>query len=203
MEHIAALDECAISVIDVQNDFCAAGGAMHRLGRNVENMSRMLPSLAAFLRGVRSLGGKIVFTRHRFEPDQLTPTLLERNRNLFGGDGFPMPGSWGEGFCSPVGPVDGEAIFSKYRYSAFSNPKFGDWLDRCGVKTLVLAGVLTNVCVETTARESDSRDFYVVVVEDCVASDSKELHRATLANIQQYFGWVCTSEELLTLWARP
>ena len=136
MEQIAGLDDCVVVVIDVQNDFCSVNGAMHCQGIDIEMISSMLPSLAAFLDQVRKLGGKIIFTRHRFEPGQLPPALRERNRMLFRGDGFPVPNSWGDTFCPPVVPVEGEPVLIKHRYSVFSNGDFTGLLARYGAKTL-------------------------------------------------------------------
>jgi ureidoacrylate peracid hydrolase len=198
---IAALHKCMVVVIDVQNDFCSTGGAFDRLGRNVESIRRMLPTLAGFVNKTRQLGGKILFTRHQHQPARLSPFMQAKERLLFGDQGFPIPGTWGEQFCPMVAPEQGDLAIAKHHYSAFSNPQFEALLAEHGVQTLVLTGVLTNVCVETTTRDTDLRDYYAVVVEDCVASDSPELHRATLTNLRDYFGWVVSSRELLALWS--
>jgi ureidoacrylate peracid hydrolase len=198
---IAAIQGCAVVVIDVQNDFCSAGGAFHRQGRNLEGIRLMLPTLAAFLDAARRSGVRILFVQHEYRPEQLTSFMQTRDRLLFGGEAFPLPGTWGAELRPEVTPRPGEPIVVKHWYSAFSNPRFGQLLGEHSVRTLVFTGVLTNVCVETTLRDADTRDYYSVVVSDCVASDSPELHRATLENVAGYFGWVCSSRELLSLWA--
>jgi ureidoacrylate peracid hydrolase len=195
------LSRCLVVVIDVQNDFCSVGGALYEQGCDIENIDRMLPTLALFLEKTRQLGGKILFTRHQYQLEQFTPFVQTRERLLFGGQGFPIPGTWGEAFCSPVTPEQGDIVIDKHHYSAFSNPQLEQVLTEHGIQTLVLTGVLTNVCVETTAREADRKDLYTIVVDDCVASDSPELHRAALANIRDYFGWVTSSRDLLALWS--
>jgi len=203
LKQIATLDDCVVVVIDVQNDFCAAGGALARQGCNLESINEMLPNLARFLDRVRQLGGKIIFTQHSYDPTRMSPTIVERDRLLFGGTGFPTPGSWGEAFCAPVQPHENEPVIVKHRYNAFSNPEFAELLNNYETRTLLLTGVLTNVCVETTARATDARDYYPIIIEDCVASDSPELHRVALKNLQSYFAWVCSSAELLALWTNP
>jgi ureidoacrylate peracid hydrolase len=161
----------------------------------------MLPVLASLLRGARRAGVRIVYVRHEHQPDRLTPFIGHRDRLLFGFGSYPAAGTWGAEICSEVSPAPGEAQLTKTLYSAFSNPEMERFLAAHKVETLVVTGVLTNVCVETTLRDADTRDCYSVVVSDCVASDSPELHRATLANVEGYFGWVCTSHELLDLWS--
>ncbi len=201
LDRVAVVERCAVAVIDVQNDFCSVGGAFHREGRNLQAIRALLPTLAAFLDESRRLGVAILFLQHQFSPEQLTPFMRARDRLLFGGEGYPVPGSWGEQICSQVSPLEGEPALTKHWYSAFSNPEFEKELSRRGVQTLVLTGVLTNVCVETTLREADRKDYYTILVSDCVASDAPELHRATLENVEGYFGLVCSSTELLAHWS--
>jgi nicotinamidase-related amidase len=200
LRYVASLDRCAVLVVDVQNDFCAPGGAFDREGRDLHDIGRMLPVLAAFLQGARQAGAKILYVRHMYEPARLTPFKQQRDRQLFGDLGYPLAGTWGAELCPEVTPQAGEPVLTKPQYSAFSNPILERVLTEFKIQSLILTGVLTNVCVETTLRDADTRDYYSVVVSDCVASDSPELHRATLANVEGYFGWVCTSHELLNLW---
>jgi len=197
---VGSLDRCAILVVDVQNDFCAIGGAFHREGRNLDDIRRMLPILSSFLDGARQAGARILFVRHEYQPAQLTPLMRDREMLRYSGEGYPIPGTWGAELCPEVSPLPAEPVLAKHWYSAFSNPELERLLAAHEIETLILTGVLTNVCVETTLRDADTRDFYCVIVSDCVASDSPELHRATLANVEGYFGWVCTSRELMDLW---
>jgi ureidoacrylate peracid hydrolase len=213
LAYVASLDRCTVLVIDVQNDFCSPGGTFAHEGRNLDEIRRMLPVLAAFLQGARQAGARILYLRHEYQPALLTPLVQNRDRPLltplvqnrdrllFGSLGYPAAGTWGAELCPEVAPGPGEQQLTKSFYSAFSNPELERLLAAHSTETLIVTGVLTNVCVETTLRDADTRDFYPVIVSDCVASDAPELHRATLANVAGYFGWVCTSQELLALWA--
>jgi ureidoacrylate peracid hydrolase len=202
LRYVASVDRCAVLVIDVQNEFCSAGGAFAREGRNLDGIRRMLPVLAGFLQGARHAGVRILYVRHEHQPARLTTLVQNRERLLFGDGGYPATGTWGAEICSEVTPRPGEPQLTKTLYSAFSNPALERLLATDNIETLIFTGVLTNVCVETTLRDADTRDYYSVIVSDCVASDSPELHRATLANVEGYFGWVCNSEEILELWGR-
>ncbi len=204
LRQVASLDRSVVVIIDVQNDFCSPEGACYRRGGSVAPVQSMLPTLAHFLDDVRSRSGRIIFVRHE-QPEAATlmPAIRRRDQLLFGGDGFPLHGSWGADFCPPICPLPDEPVIVKHCYSAFSAPELVDALQRSGIETLILSGVFTNVCVETTAGDTDARGYGVVVVADCVASDTPKLHRAVLANIGTYFGWVCSANELIASWQQP
>ena len=199
--NIAGGGKCAVIVIDVQNDFCAAGGAFAQEGSDVTRIREMLPRLQHFLEASRKLDVRIVFVRYEYDSASVSEVVATRDR-LLGGSRVPCcrPGSWGAEFCSPVEPRSGEPVFTKRYYSAFSSNRFVKFLRQTGIQTLVLTGVLTNVCVETTARDAELWGFYTIVVDDCVASDSLTLHEAALVNLATYFGWACRGEDLVRQW---
>ena len=200
---VAALKDCAVVVIDMQNDFLAAGGAFEQLGYDLTAMQAMIPRLAGFLGQVRALGGQVIYVRHLFDRQRLSPAMRARGRRLFGSEeGFSVPHTWGAEIHPLLKPADNETVFDKYWYNAFSNPDFEAALAARGVQTLVLSGVMTHVCVETTARASNTRDFHTIIVEDCTAADSPALHQAALETLGAYFGWVCAAADLLALWRR-
>ena len=69
-----------------------------------------------------------------------------------------------------------------------------------GIRTVIMTGVATNVCVETTARQAFLKDYYVVLASDCSATFSQAAHDATLHNIDAFFGEVVTSEQVMARW---
>ncbi len=88
----------------------------------------------------------------------------------------------------------------KHRYSAFVGTRLESVLHTLGIKTLIMTGVGTNVCVESTARDGFMRDFNIVFLSDCTATSTQEFHDATLANIKLFFGVVATSDDVLATW---
>jgi ureidoacrylate peracid hydrolase len=109
------------------------------------------------------------------------------------------PGSWGAGFHG-VAPAPGEAIIDKHCYSAFIGTDLEERLRARGIRTLVFAGVQTNVCVETSLRDAYSLGFHVVAAADCAASHTAELHEATLKNVRFLFGDVLSGREIAAFW---
>lgn len=111
-------------------------------------------------------------------------------------------GDWGFELCPGIGPQNSshEIIIRKHRYSGFVNTELDLILRSRGIQTVVMTGVATNVCVESTARDAFMRDYFVVLLQDCCATYSKEEQEATLKNIDTYFGEVVSSKELAALW---
>ena len=99
-----------------------------------------------------------------------------------------------------VRPAPDEAIITKHRYGAFESTDLDLVLRSKGIRTVIMTGVATNVCVETTARQAFLRDYYVVFLSDCTATFSAAQHEAALWNIDQFFGQVVSSEDVIACW---
>jgi ureidoacrylate peracid hydrolase len=95
----------------------------------------------------------------------------------------------------------GETVIEKSSYSAFAGTGIEEQLRCRGVRTLVFAGVQTNVCVETSLRDAVCRGFYAVLASDCVASHTQPLHEATLKNVQFLFGDVLDRAAIAAAWS--
>ncbi len=190
-------ERTALLVIDMQNDFCHPEGGWGKLGMPLEATQRMIPRLEALLQRARSAGVQVVFVGTHRLPEVLTPVWTDRREHRLR---VPMlqPGTWGAEFVLPPQPQD--IVLYKHRYSAF----FGTHLDLVlrgrQIQTVVLTGTVTNVCVETTARDAYQREYYVVVVEDCCSALSEEDHQAALRNLDRYFGQVVPAQALLEVW---
>jgi ureidoacrylate peracid hydrolase len=189
----------ALMLIDVQNDFCHAEGATARSGKSVQAALDMLAPLQRLLAQARAGGVHVIFVQMLQMPWTLTKTYVFR-----GGDEERVEectaGTWGAEFCG-VAPLEREPVVTKHRYSAFVGTSLEPILHALGVRTLVMTGVATNVCVESTARDAFMRDYDVVVVSDCTATSSRTAHEGTLDNIRAYFGQVASSDEIIGVWS--
>ena len=92
-------------------------------------------------------------------------------------------------------------MVEKHTYSGFIGTNLDQILRGRGIKCLVMSGVGTNVCVESTLRDGYFNGYYIVVPEDCVGSSTAHLHQGTLENVQNYFGETVQAGELTELWA--
>jgi nicotinamidase-related amidase len=108
------------------------------------------------------------------------------------------PGRWEWEIISEVAPLPGEKVVdTKTRYSAFYKTDLEDHLRIHGVTDLVICGVMTNYCCETTARDGFNRDFRIFFLADATATDDPQLHQATLCNLASGFATIYTTKELL------
>ncbi len=213
VEPLATLDEkilgphTAVIVIDVQNDFCAEEGIMAKEGFDVSDAQAMAARLPPFLATARAAGALVVFVRNVYSTDQnyyLSDVWLEQAARARAGSYTRRPvcadGSWEGDYYGDVRPEPVDARVIKHRFNAFLNTDLDTILRANGIRTIVMTGVATNVCVESTARDGFMRDYYVVFTSDGTATYAEEDHEATLRNINRFFGEVRTLSELEAVW---
>lgn len=196
----------ALLVIDVQNDFCAAGGMMDREGHDLHDVQEMAGALPRLLDAARDAGVLVVFVRNVYSTAQnhyLSDVWLEQASRRRSGSYTVSPvceaGSW-EGDFYSVRPLPEEPVITKHRFSAFHNTDLETVLRAHSIRSVVLSGVATNVCVETTAREAFVRDYYVVFLSDGTATYDRSGHEATLAAVDRFFGQVATIDDVVACW---
>jgi ureidoacrylate peracid hydrolase len=198
----------ALLVVDMQNDFCASGGLISKDGRDIAPAQDLAARLPAFIQSARDAGVMVVFIRCIYTSEQnfyLSDVWLEQAARKREGGYTRIPvcrsGSWEGDFYGDVRPQPGDVVVSKHRYNAFHNTDLDLILRSNGIRTVVLTGVVTNVCVETTAREAFVRDYYVVAVDDGCAAYVAVDHVASMSNIDRFFGEVSTIKQISALWA--
>ena len=197
----------ALVVIDMQNDFCSPKGMMAREGFDTSPVEAMAARLPRLVDAARAAGVLVVFVRNVYSTEAnwyLSDVWLEqaarRRRGSYTERPVCPPESWSGDFYGDVRPQPDEVVVTKHRFCAFTNTDLDLVLRSHGVRTIVLAGVATNACVETTARAGFVRDYYVVFTSDGTAAYDDEAHRATLRTIDLYFGEVVSIDDLVTLW---
>jgi ureidoacrylate peracid hydrolase len=197
----------AVLVVDMQNDFIADGGLISKDGRDTTEARKLAERLPAFLDAARAAGVLVIFIRNVYTTDTnhyLSDAWLEQAaRQRKGGyTSIPVcgPGSWEGDFYGDVRPKANEPIVTKHRYSGFHNTNLDTILRANGIRTVIVTGVVTNVCVETTAREAFVRDYYVVAPRDGSAAYRLADHEATMGNIERFFGQLSSLDELTSIW---
>lgn len=199
-------EHCAVLLVDVQNDFCADGGAMHKEGRDLSLVREMIPRLARLVEAARAASIKCIWIKNVYNTGPnwyLSEVWLEQAKRRRKGAyvQYPVcePNQWNGDFYQ-IGPLPDEAVVIKHRYGAFESTDLDLVLRSQGIRTVVMTGVATNVCVETTARQAFLRDYYVVFTRDCTATFTRAEHEAALHNIDQFFGQVVGAEEVMACW---
>ncbi|MBI2848976.1 MAG: cysteine hydrolase [Chloroflexi bacterium] len=191
--------ETALLVIDMQNTFCHVDGTLHQDGVDITPMKVIIPRVKALVELAKGRGIPDLWSiQEHFPADKMrdahriTPHTLKRIRPV------ALKGTWDAEIVDELRPLIDERshVFSKNRFSCFYNTNLEVLLRVLGIRMLLVAGVATNVCVETTVRDAYMRDYDVIVLKDCVASATEHLHRATLENIDRYLGMTKTLEEI-------
>jgi len=196
---IPAFTTTALLVIDMQNGFCSPRGSMARIGTNVSAFTAAVAEVSPLVAAARARGVTVTFTKHCY-PDgyphpgieirKLHPRLVQ--------EGGLLARTWDSDIVDELTPQTGEQVLEKDRYDAFLGTDLHDILRRAAITELVLAGVATNSCVESTARTAAQLDYDVVVAADATAATSPELHHGSLRAIEYGFGSVRLWRQIFT-----
>ena len=199
--------ETAIIVLDVQNDFCHKDGAFTKvLSWDASPIREMVPRLAAFVNEARSKGCAIIFTQ-MINDDLLSPANL-RERLTNGAEreagAFPFalqPKSWGWEIYD-IKPREGDKIFEKQYYDPFSVPEAKEYLMAKGIKTLIVTGLYTQVCVLATAQRGFTEKFNVIIPKNLVSTvaEKSALGTAALKIMEGYCAEVTNAQTISSLW---
>ena len=188
-------------MVDVQNDFCADGGHFERSGIDVKPSQEMVPRLDWLVSRAREAGVQVVIVQAIYDDKYIGPAELDRRRRSDSEWPRCVEGTWGADLYQ-LRPGPGDIVVRKHRYSGFVGTDLDLVLRSRGIRTVVVTGVATDVCVEATARDAFMRDYYVVVVTDCTAATTPSVQAATLDRLAAYFGVLTTSKELADFWQR-
>jgi len=200
-------EHTALVVIDYQNEFCHEDGVFAQAGFDVAPFRAIENDLALLVNRARKAGVQLYWVRCTYSTPgnlYLSPVFMEHAIRCWNGRYSRIPvcaeGSWGQRFYGKVQPDPNEAIISKHRYDAFIGTDLDVALRAKAIRTMIVCGVATNICVETTVRHAFCLDYYVVVPTDAVASWDKTGHEVALANIRYAYGELSTVEEIVKCW---
>jgi nicotinamidase-related amidase len=195
------LSRTAIVVIDMQRDFLEPGGFGETLGNDVSRLASAVGPIKRLLEAARKRAMLIIHTREGHRPDMTDAPKAKVERggpSMRIGDAGPMGrilirGEPGHDIIEELYPKDGEPVIDKPGKGAFYATDLQTVLQNHGIQNLVVCGVTTEVCVNTTVREANDRGYRVVVPGDCCASYFPEFHEMGLRMIKAQggiFGWV-------------
>ncbi|HUC60912.1 MAG TPA: isochorismatase family cysteine hydrolase [Alphaproteobacteria bacterium] len=204
---------CALVIIDMQRDFVDPGGFGEALGNDVSLLRKAIDPIKRLLAAARKAGMLVIHTREGHRPDlaDLPPAKKARGKLKAGiGDKGPMGrilvrGEYGHDIIDALKPKPGEPVVDKPGKGAFFATDLDSMLKNRGIKQLIVCGVTTEVCVNTTVREANDRGFDCLVPEDCVASYFPAFQKAALEMIKAQggiFGWVGDSAKVVAALAK-
>jgi nicotinamidase-related amidase len=198
----------ALVVIDMQRDFLEPGGFGEALGNDVSRLAPAVAPIQALLRAFRDLGLTVIHTKecHRTDLSDCPPAKRRRgNCALRIGDEGPLgrilvDGEPGSDFVPELRPLPGELVIAKPGKGSFHATNLKAELLARGISHLLITGVTTEVCVQTTMREANDRGYECLLVEDATESYFPEFKRATLEMVRAQggiVGWTAGSREVL------
>lgn len=193
----------ALLIVDMQKDFCVDGMATAGTGRDLSRTKAIVPDLVRLRDAAREAGVLVVHIGFLTLPQHLSDGaawLAQRRRAPYANESIALEGSEGGEFIEELRPEQGEVVVHKHRYSGFTGTNLDVILRAREVRTCVVTGISTNVCVESTLRAAFELGYYVVVPRNATASWSRELGEATLANVAHRFGLVSSVEEIVEVW---
>lgn len=182
-QHMAA-STTALLLVDLQNDFVHPDGAYARGGATAESISALPARLAPVVAAARVADVPLIATLFTLVQGPDGPIISEHLHSLrpFLGPGHFAPGSWGQALVDELGSPD--IAVEKVAYSAFHASRLEFVLDKIGVRSLLVAGIVTNGGVASTVRAAHVLDFQTVVLGDGCAAFSLESHDAAIASLE-------------------
>ena len=184
-EHAMQLEpaKAALLVIDMQEFFLDPASPSFTCGGLA-----ILPNLRLLIDAFRLAGRPVIYSRHVHHPDHIDSGIM---------------GWWWKGMCvegtpesevhHEIAPLPSEKVVIKHRYSAFYNTDLETVLRVQGIEQLVITGVMSNMCCESTARDAYFRDYRVFFLADATGSITEEMQLATLLNVGFGFAYVTTT----------
>jgi ureidoacrylate peracid hydrolase len=203
-------EHTAVVLVDMQNAFASPGGMLDLAGVDVGPAGKAVANARLLVDAARAARIPVIYLLMGYAPDQSNA----------GGDDSPNPrkelalclmrerpelrgklltyGTWDFEIVDALTPHPGELLITKPRYSGFVGTALDAELRTRGIRTLLMAGIASNVCVESTLRDAYFHEYWPVMIEDAtMPAGSAEIQRATVFNVTTFFGWVSTTADVV------
>jgi ureidoacrylate peracid hydrolase len=200
--------ETALIIVDMQNAYASPGGYLDLAGFDISGAAPAIEKIKEAADAARAAGMPVIFFQNGWDPDYVEA----------GGPGSPnwhksnalktmrkrpelqgkllAKGGWDYELVQALPPQPGDIVVDKPRYSAFFNTNLDSLLRAKGIRSLVFTGIATNVCVESTLRDGFFLEYFGVVLHDATHHAGPDyIQKATLFNVENFFGWVSSVDE--------
>ena len=181
------IDKAALLVIDMQKFFLDPNSPTY-----TESGPAIIPSVKRLIAAFRAAGRPVIYTKHVHHPDFIDAGIMK-----WWWDGACLEGSPESEIDDDIAPLANEKIILKHRYSAFYNTDLETILRCLKIEDLVITGVMTNMCCESTARDAYYRDYRVFFLADATGSINEEMHKASLLNLAFGFAMVTSADSII------
>jgi ureidoacrylate peracid hydrolase len=200
-----AVEETALIVVDMQNAYASPGGYLDLAGFGIGGAAAVIGQCAKVVEVARAAGMPVIYFQNGWDADYVeaggpgSPNWHKSNAmktmrarpELHGK--LLSRGGWDYELVETLKPHPGDVVLPKTRYSGFYNSQLDSVLRSRGVRTIVLVGIATNVCVESTLRDGFFLEYFGIMLEDATHQAGPEfLQKASVYNVETFFGWVST-----------
>lgn len=191
----------ALIVIDVQVDFASKDGLIGRYGTDMSTAEAAVDRIGELIAAARHAGVTIGFMRVMTRPETDSNALKTwmARRGTPEGSGICRVGSGGEDYYR-VTPEPGDIEIEKLAYSSFHGTDLDEQLRAKGIDTLVITGISTDCCVDSTTRDAFHRDYHTFVVSDACATFEETLHTGTLNALRLHTSLLTTTDAVVEAW---
>src|SRR6266480_5383527 len=209
--------QAAVIVVDMENDFAAKGGMFDRAGADISGAQKAIAPTAKALAAARQAGMKIIYLKMGYRDDLSdlgAPDSVNRTRHLRFGVGQKIRApdgresrilirdTWNTDIVTELKSQASDIVIYKTRFSGFYQTDLDATLKKLGIKYLIVTGITTSICVESTVRDAMFRDYLCVLLRDCMSEPighdlQRSNHDASLLNAEMLFGWVSDSDQFI------
>src|SRR5438876_5749024 len=207
----------AVIIVDMENDFATKGGMFDRAGIDISGAQKAIAPTAKVLAAARQAGIKIIYLKMGYRDDLSdlgAPDSVNRTRHLRFGVGQKIRApdgresrilirdTWNTDVVTELKPQASDIVIYKTRFSGFYETDLDATLKKLGIKYLIVTGVTTSICVESTVRDAMFRDYLCVLLKDCMSEPighdlPRTNHEASLLNAEVLLGWVSDSDQFI------
>lgn len=206
-----AAGETALIIVDMQNAYASPGGYTDLAGFDIGGAAAVATRIAETLSAARAAGLMVVYFQNGWDagyqeaggplsPNRLKSNALKTMRRRPELQGKLLAkGGWDYELIEELKPAPTDFVLPKGRYSGFTGTPLDSMLRTRGIRNLVLTGIATNVCVESTLRDAFFHEYFAVLLEDgCHQVGPRFVHDATVYNAETFFGWVTTTGDFIS-----
>jgi ureidoacrylate peracid hydrolase len=200
-----AVEETAVIVVDMQNAYASPGGYLDVAGFDIGGAAAVTEECSKVVATARAAGMPVVYFQNGWDEDYVeaggpgSPNFHKSNalktmraRPELQGK-LLARGSWDYALVETLKPHPSDIVLPKTRYSGFFNSQLDSVLRSRGIRNIVLVGIATNVCVESTLRDGFFLEYFGIMLEDATHQAGPEyLQKASVYNVETFFGWVST-----------
>jgi ureidoacrylate peracid hydrolase len=203
------LDRTALVVVDMQNAFASTGGMLDLAGIDVAPAREAVANARLVCEAARSAGLAVIYLTIGYPADGSTAggpespnprkelaLCLMRERPELRGKLLTF-GTWDFQIVDELAPEPADIVIVKSRYSGFHGTNLDSVLRGRGIRNLLMVGIASNVCVESTVRDAYFNEYWPVMIADAtMPAGSADIQMATVYNVKTFFGWVTNAEDV-------